>query len=169
MVVENQNLVNRIVGREGNVPTSTIDTSDWKVYKNSDFGFEIRYPTELRVEATPPSDAGGYGWVLFFNDLNARKPLFSIGMFPNEDPENLYEYLEGTPNTNGLGEFRKIKVNSYFAYFGREEKSDYTDYNYSISSGNKVALFCNLRVGSGYFDSEYIPVFESIVNSLHFF
>lgn len=33
-----------------NTNTNTSDTADWKTYKNEEYGFEVKYPEDLRVE-----------------------------------------------------------------------------------------------------------------------
>lgn len=36
---------------KGELPVSTVDTSNWQTYRNEEFGFEVRYPDGLFVDA----------------------------------------------------------------------------------------------------------------------
>lgn len=152
--------------------SDTVDTSNWSVYKNEKYRFEFKYPKEWGVEAVPPSDAGGFGWLWLIQDKDSGKPMINIGIFePNQDPEALYKRLIGIPNITGRGETKSFVVDGHSAYFGKEVKDNYTDYNYAISSADNASVFINFRMeksDGGYSYSEYSPIVQGVVNSIVF-
>jgi hypothetical protein len=69
-------------------PQNTYDTSDWKTYRNEEYGFEIKYPSEWRVDFTDTTNntplgttgngfsEGGYGGQLIFVPKNNSEIVF---------------------------------------------------------------------------------------------
>ncbi len=55
-------------------PISNIDTSDWKTYRNEEYGFELKYPVS--------------GSIIYSKDKERNEPLIFIG----EEPKKGYGY-----------------------------------------------------------------------------
>lgn len=151
--------------------TSPVDTSDWKIYRNEEYGFEVKYPKEWIVKTSPPAASGGYGGVQFFQNEVTSKPIVDIGMFePANDPRILYEHLTGVPNSNGRGEIKELIVGNHKVFFGKEVNDDYTDFNYAFSSTKKTSLFVTFRAEQRGQNSrnEYLPIIRTVVDSIVF-
>ncbi|MCR4306671.1 MAG: hypothetical protein NUV42_01750 [Candidatus Yonathbacteria bacterium] len=59
---------------KGELPESTIDTSDWQTYRNEEFGFEVRYPYSTgSVNTEAGVDEKG---VWFFEEEKREKGIF---------------------------------------------------------------------------------------------
>lgn len=92
----------------------TLDTSTWQTYRNDEFGFEMRYPTDWIVEI----DA------LFFQDeIKSSKTESLITILEMENPENLsfddwvgkVSLLADDPPTRPIGEYATF-INGVRAY-----------------------------------------------------
>lgn len=71
----------------GDTATSTdeIDTSDWKIYRNEEYGFKMKYPNGWVVEkydteilfGTPESVSGGYIWGISIYQLDELEKIIA--------------------------------------------------------------------------------------------
>lgn len=68
--------------------TETIDTSNWKTYRNEQYGFEVRYPQDWNVE----EDYARAGNSFLFIDSKQETP-FLVQVFPRFDKQKSLEEL----------------------------------------------------------------------------
>ena len=61
---------------------SINETASWKTYKNDEYGFEVKYPTDW-TSAGGFSDYGGFFYVAF-GVANLSEPLATIHVYPNQ-------------------------------------------------------------------------------------
>ncbi|MFC1613261.1 hypothetical protein ACFL23_02925 [Patescibacteria group bacterium] len=88
VVVETANGTEEVVG------TDEIDTSDWKTYRNEEYGFELMYPE---------------GWSLFFPKSNVNMISFNVGITESA------ESIEIKKNINNVTfeELKEQKIKFY--------------------------------------------------------
>ena len=100
----------------------------------------------------------------------------AIFKFPASAPD-FKAFLDGI----GIGhsEDRSLTVNGYSAYYSKDVTNSYTDYYYHISNGSILVQFTFREISRGFSPggatvtseekyTQYLPDFESIVNSIKF-
>ncbi|NUM25758.1 MAG: hypothetical protein HUU49_04025 [Candidatus Buchananbacteria bacterium] len=143
--VENENV---------NTATTTeeIDTSDWKTYRNEEYGFEFKYPEnwkiflldDNRISLAPNNKEVGipdkFGFKYFgdiFITIYKNENLLDLENYYNSQTINLFN--ERTPETVMLG---KLKVSKFIDFPGIIETDIYVfrikDLVIEITAFNKI-------------------------------
>ncbi len=157
-----------------------IDTSNWKTYRNEEYGFSFKYPEGWVIKESPnantflfkglsvkvhPKEVDKYNRGLFFN----------INVFKSEsNPKVWYQTKYENPDAikGYKGETKELKINNLDAYYVVDNKvKDYKDISYLISKNN-IIIYSTFRSERNYgskgdFSYEkYIPYFKSLVYSI---
>ena len=81
--------------------SSTIDTSNWKTYTNTQYGFEIKYPTDLKIEESPKTVNSAFAVKIY--DANYKVPEGAVGQQIREEQRsviiNILEKSDANLNT----------------------------------------------------------------------
>jgi len=89
-------LVVRAISKQSVTVPTTVDTSDWLIYSNSDYGFSIKYPSDYEVTDDDIYYGDNQGMLINFNMVNI--PQFYLRIFESISDETLdqaYERLTG--------------------------------------------------------------------------
>ncbi|MCD6154380.1 MAG: hypothetical protein J7J22_01120 [Candidatus Verstraetearchaeota archaeon] len=82
--------------------TESIDTSDWEIYRNEKYGYEIRYPftfeevSENKTWFGPPPNVEGGVTILVSPKLTIYSPN-AAGYLSEEEVKEIVERIKGTP------------------------------------------------------------------------
>ena len=57
-ILEGREIAREQIAKQKNSTSTEIDTTNWKIYRNEDYGFEIQHPTEWFIKDT--SEGAGY-------------------------------------------------------------------------------------------------------------
>ncbi|MBU2036647.1 hypothetical protein KJ866_00340 [Patescibacteria group bacterium] len=94
------------------------ETAGWQMYKNEQYGFELRYPKDWEISKTGNNeDAGTYNYKFFIkfskllNNEEGFKESFLIEI-KNDNYENVYNKLKNLPETEVISSLREYSVNS---------------------------------------------------------
>ncbi|PJE64429.1 MAG: hypothetical protein COU90_03205 [Candidatus Ryanbacteria bacterium CG10_big_fil_rev_8_21_14_0_10_43_42] len=102
-------------------PDNTLDTSDWEMYRNEEFGFEIRYPRGWKINAplihrgtavSSFSESGYGGELRFFPDGIPSSDYLVFMRVRNISLENQIENVENSEMFPMAGVKEYIKVNN---------------------------------------------------------
>lgn len=155
--------------------SATVDISDWKVYRDGKYGFEIKYPKEWEIkESRGPAIGGDYLMVIV--DRNRNDIGMGINRFKlNKNPR---KWLED----EGIGEItfdKQFYINDYPVYYIRKDnKAVHLVHGYLMSNEGKIIWFSftekyrkinpktNEITETSF--SQYLPAFEAMVNSIKF-
>ncbi len=150
-----------------------IDTSDWKTYRNEEYGFEFKYPKNWEVQrlknvTTPLYDGLALVTVPIKRPIN-NKLIFGVAKSSTSlSPKQWYIENIDNPDINLEESGKMMKINGFDAYYVFENKS-YRSMNYIIKISPNLILFLNFRPSSDnipYNFEEYIPYFKTMVWSL---
>lgn len=99
------------VNTQTNNSLSQSDTSDWKTYTNSEYGFELKYPNDWKF-STYFLNADGF----FFTENKAKDPL-SLVILPRGEFDHGYEGQPVISNVQISGkQAKKSKWNNSVTY-----------------------------------------------------
>ncbi|QQS61157.1 MAG: hypothetical protein IPN70_04715 [Candidatus Moraniibacteriota bacterium] len=158
--------------------TETIDTSNWKTFRNEEYGFEMQIPSDWNIEKIgqskmfmikrAPIDSNNK---LYFTIalMDSSKDVQSWYADNIENPRNQYN-----DNYDIIEENKKIGNN--FFYYLKKISDDleywYIDHAYLISNENRVFMIkFREKEGPEYWQYDYsssLPIFEAFVSSLRF-
>lgn len=84
-----------------------IDTSDWKTYRNEEFGFEVGYPNNYSLDENNQWSSFSQFFQVIFSDKNDPKKSFGVEVFPGvrgDKPLDIYldSFTISETKVNGL-------------------------------------------------------------------
>lgn len=135
-------------------PNNALDTSDWQVYRNDKFGFEVRYPRDWEVKDFSKFD--GYDRRIAFHPPWGEGADEGVWFLAYEDSlENTYDrIISRAPSINYTKKISYVNNAIITQFFGTllfEDKL-FNFKTYVISNENKTFEFNDLP--SGYFQQE---------------
>lgn len=91
-----------------------IDTSDWKTYRNEEYGFEVKYPKEFRLDTKPRNN----GFIVSFLEFDKNAIDLTGSTQPGYYPQiSLYQWNDiNDPNLKG-GNWEGEKLYKNFQEF----------------------------------------------------
>lgn len=155
---------------------NVIDSKDWDVYIDRKYGFQFRYPKNLRLQVSSSySDAGGEkGITLGSKNFPTEKFWMSMGVFEGYEPQELYKYFVGGAAPGEVLQTLETSIDGHPVYLGKETigKKDLggiINYTYAISLSKRTVLwvdFYGFPIDKSGKEWGYLPVGQSIVQSL---
>jgi len=83
--------------------SSTNPTAGWKTYRNEEFGFEFKYPSNYNLKTTKINDC-------FYTTLNGDGPYFCIESHPNTEGISLIQWWKQQRESMYLIQQENIKM-----------------------------------------------------------
>ena len=159
--------------------TETIDTSNWKTFRNEEYGFEMQIPSDWGMNKDtypfPPGIGGEWFTAEPIDRVDNGKLRFTVAVF--DSMESSEEWIKSKLGGLQRHDFTEKKhVGKYEAYYLQDVSDDleywYVDNAYVVSSGEQI-FFIQFREKSGpenwqYDYSSSLPIFETFVSSLKF-
>ena len=120
--------------------TNDSDTSDWKTYRNEEYGFEVRYPSEWKVE----EEERGQYVLITFGPESPYDFLMSITAYQRSSLDILEQYATEITNfiRNDMSDANgRLLIKS--TYFNPNNNLEY--YEYSFVVGKRGYIFAGGR------------------------
>lgn len=149
--------------RERALQTIIMDeTKDWKTYKNEEYGFEIKYPQDWKIQSREKTFSF-YNPVEWSEKYNQAIYPVNISFYSNPDRITGQEWYEKKVSD---GIFTKIIENIMVGGVAalKISESGGMDNNFAVYVGNNTSIFSI----STRQDSKYIDIFEKIIYTFKF-
>lgn len=147
-------VANKTPTTKSSVSTSTATSSIWAIYKNSDLGFQVIYPTSTVINTTNKDE-------VVFNDdeVNGNFGMWLIDIRITTPEQTMDEILKQY-NSNDIFE-KKFTIDGFDAYeYGIPEEKNGPVYTYTVLVMNGKKLY-EINVKEGQHN-------DQIINSFHF-
>jgi hypothetical protein len=119
--------------------TTTVDTSNWKTYTSSQYGFEFKYPAEAFVNEDYTKAVSN-----FLVTQSDNENLFSVQVYPIQKEEDIKTWVDNFSSKISYS-ITPIKLNGYDAFYALSNSS-VADSFYIIKNGNQIFLFDNAGI-----------------------
>src|SRR3989338_8799423 len=171
---------------QNSLPSDTLTTA---TYRNSEYGFGFRYPSDwvIQGEEQDPIGTGGDGYGLGLSLSSSEALVAHLVKYGNTDLFMVSVIVDNSDRTprdyykQGNLDFSEeydLVINGYPAYYVKHSNPSYTDHTYVVSNNGSVVSF-SFRELSRYFNSnsgveeeniytQYLSDFGSIANSVEF-
>ena len=179
-IVENEKTETQEKNEE-NILETTIDTLNWKTFRNEEYGFEMQIPSDWGMNKDtypfPPGIGGEWFTAEPIDRVDNGKLRFTVAVF-NSTENPITWFGNNVENTNKksypIVENRKLG-NSSFQYIKKvinDSEYSFVDHAYLISNENRVFMI-KFREKEGpenwqYDYSSSLSIFEAFVSSLKF-
>lgn len=152
-----------------------IDISDWKIYQDKKYGFEIKYPKDWEIREVKIGPAIGGDYLEVIVDKSRNDIGMGINRFKtNQNPKTWME-------EKGWGKIDKeYQIDGYTIFYSKiDNPRVYLLHQYLIYYKNKL-IFFDFQEKSRDFDwktgeiieevsfFQYLPAFEAMVRSIKF-
>lgn len=157
---------------------TVVDTSDWKIYRDKKYGFEIKYNPSWEIIQNPGKWALGEERMYISVNKSRNDIGMNIGRIKSD--ENPKKWFEKKQLGSGSVVFDKeYQINNYETYYAKiDMPSAHLMHEYLISNKKSLILlsfqekYRKKDVNTGEIKetsfSEYLPEFEAMVNSIRF-
>ena len=171
---------------QNTLPSDTLTTA---TYRNSEYGFGFRYPSDwvIQGEEQDPIGTGGDGYGLGLSLSSSEALVAHLVKYGNTDLFMVSVIVDNSDRTPrdyykqsnlDFSEEYDLVINGYPAYYVKHSNPSYTDHTYVVSNNGSVVSF-SFRELSRYFNpnsgveeeniyTQYLSDFGSIANSVEF-
>jgi len=151
-----------------------INISNWQIYKNEEYKFSAKYPSDWKQETTPrfykENKLPGFGGIIIYKEQTSQGLRYGLSISLEENPQSLSakQWVEKIIEDNKMSYMKneapylldykstsEVKINGYFGYaiFGLNDLEGRVDRLY-LSRENKIFVFTYpiAEVNPNYFD-----------------
>lgn len=149
------------VKNELSFPDNTINTSDWEIYLNEVYGFELKYPKGWQVRNYQSPDA----MVAFYD---TRSEGSDNGIYVEIKDIKINDYLNSADIKENISGYEKVRINNTQGYYFSNSLSEnkfVINYFSANTSGDKTYL---IYVINPSMTNDYNKIFEKILTSFKF-
>lgn len=114
-----------------------INISDWKTYKNEEYGFEVKFPSDLILQKNT-----GEAYISFSGELSGKSYFLNFGYIPQSTLDTMgVAYCESYPNDSRCEEFKSNDLR-FLIDWNIETEGAFTASKAEISKpeGGKIAI-----------------------------
>lgn len=145
-------------------PNNTLDTSDWKTYRNEEFGFEVMYPREWKTRTLNKGDMLGIidednSGVEFTQNASH----VGLRIFFSTEPFSIVRDRKIEWSNDGNASYALIRVNEVNGIKTIQTKeSVFGQIDYSFGDEDKTITFNNIRDEQQLFFEQMLLSFKLI-------
>ncbi len=150
-----------------------IDTSDWKTYRNEEYGFEIKYPKDWIYINEYEEE---YAWYIEFTQKEKRysyesaKPVYgaitlSVSKKNNPNLLSVEEFIERRKKYTNF-RVKKIKINGLDAYYFMGYGEGVIISNIPSDKISRLSVESPIVSTSSAITKEVRPVLQTMINSI---